>query len=366
MLEFDFWQRCETVRQLLNWAMPDPGRILDVGGYPGRLRSIIPQHEWVICDPRVDAPGEQVQGDAAHLPFRDESFDFAASLDVLEHIAQEDRESVLEEMLRVSRQGLILTFPAGHPLTASAEDKVCQVYKQLHGKEHPWLAEHARQPLPDADEIVQFLLSHGGQAAVFDVGETARWVYLQCLDILLEALPESLDFAEEIDRLYQENLYIHDFKAPAYRKVILYMMHEENPISLSMIETSPDEQAADLLEFHQKTASGLLDLIQKKTPPSPAAASEPEREKEAPEEESQTKESKEELGEPSVWEKMNPREADEYIARLEAGVQAWEKTYKIALDEVADMYRWRDRLEQRRSFRLYKRIMRLLGARIEP
>ncbi|MGC9328247.1 MAG: hypothetical protein ACP5I1_11480, partial [Candidatus Hinthialibacter sp.] len=228
------------------------------------------------------------------------------------------------------------------------------------GKEHPWLAEHAQQPLPDADEIVQGLLSHGGQAAVFDVGETARWVYLQCLDILLEALPESLEFAEEVDRLYQENLYLHDFKAPAYRKVILYMMHEEDPISLSMIETTREDQARDLMEFYHKTSSGLLELVQKKMLAPQAAVKAHEVKLEAPEEERAVKATEAERKSPAE-ENINPAEVDEYISRLEAGMQAWEKTYKTALDEAAAMYRWRDHLEQRRSFRLYKRLMRLLG-----
>lgn len=377
MLVFDSWQRCETVRHLLNWALPDPGQVLDVGGYPGRLRGMIPQHEWVICDPRVDVPGDQIRGSAVQLPIRDQAFDIAVSLDVLEHINPGDRLNVLQEMIRVSRMGLILTFPARSPLVESAERKICEVYTQLHQKEHPWLSEHARHPLPDADEIVQYLHSFGGQVAVFDVGDITRWTCMQLLDLLLEALPGSLDFAEQFDRLYQEKLYIHDFKPPAYRKIILHMFHVDEPISLSMIETSREEQAFDDIEYYQNVTAGLLDLVLRGRPSmtepeeeAKTVASEPappkEPEKEAPGETVEPVVREEETIEPAVSLDVKPDGLDEYVSRLESGVQAWEETYSAALHEMTEIYRWWNNLEQRRSFRLYKRIMRMFGSKIDP
>lgn len=396
MLEFDSWQRCETVRHLLNWALPDPGRVLDVGGYPGRLRGMIPQHDWVICDPLVDAPGDQMRGSAIHLPVRDQSFDVSVSLDVLEHIQPEDRLNVLQEMIRVSRMGLILTFPTRDSLVESAEKKICDLYTQLYQKEHPWLTEHARYPLPDADEITQYLLSFGGQVAVFDVGDITRWVYLQSLDILLESMPGSLDLARRLDQIYQEKLYIHDFKPPAYRKIILHMFHIDEPISLSMIETSRIEQTADDIEYYQNVISGLLDLIMRERPSLQAPVIEevvstpveipatepeiesqpaephepeppPEPEAEAPKEFEPPLSSQElKKTELSVATGVKPEGYDEYVSRLESGIQAWEETYSAALHEMTEIYRWWNNLQQRRSFRIYKKIMKILGVKIDP
>lgn len=366
MLEFDSWQRCETVRHLLNWALPDPGKVLDVGGYPGRLKGMIPQHDWVICDLRVDAPGDQMRGNAVHLPIRDQSFDMAVSLDVLEHIEPADRPAVLQEMIRVSRMGLIVTFPHRHPLVEAGEKRVGDAYRNLHQKDHPWLAEHARYPLPDVEEVMQYLQSFGGQVAAFDIGDITRWTFLQLADVLLEAIPGGLDLAGLIDRFYQEKLYIHDFKQPAYRKIVLHMFHMDEPISLSMIETSRAEQAADDLIIYGFFAYGLLDLLKKELPslqPAKAEAPKPVQAQEAPR--SGEEKPAEEPKTPSP-ETVKPEAFDQYIYRLETGLQAWEETYSAALNEMTGAHRWRNNLEQRRSFRLYKRIMRLLGSRVDP
>ena len=115
MLNFDSWQRCETVRHLIQWLLPDEGaRILDVGGYPGRMRSLLPQYRWVLIDPRVDAPGDQIQGSGEALPFADQTFDVSVSLDVFE-LAPEKRITVLDEIVRVSKKGFVLSSPK-HPL----------------------------------------------------------------------------------------------------------------------------------------------------------------------------------------------------------------------------------------------------------
>jgi len=383
MLDFDSWQRCETVKHLLNWTLPDPGRVLDVGGYPGRMRTMAPDHDWVICDPLVDAPGEQLRGSAIHLPIRDQSFDMSVSLDVLEHIAPDDRANVLQEMIRVSRTGLILTFPFKDPLVEAAEKQVCDAYTHLHHKDHPWLAEHALYPLPDTEEITQQLQSFGGHVAVFDLGDISRWVRLQLLDVLLEALPKSLDLATQLNQIYQDELYIHDFKAPAYRKVLLHLFHADEPISLSMIESPVDERIESDIVFQKIVTQGLLDLVQQNQPVAPPAKQtealvkdnqDVEEMIEAPDSktiEDVTKDKTEELVEDDAVDVSPAKpqltaEVEDYISRLELGVKNWEDTYAFALHNITEAQQWRNDLEQRRSYRIYKLIMRLLGSRIKP
>lgn len=425
MLTFDAFQRCETVRHLLNWSLPGPSRLLDVGGYPGPMRTMMPDHDWVICDPRVDSPGDQVRGGAERLPFKDQSFDFIVSLDVLEHIPPEGRGPALEEMIRVSRQGLILSFPHKHPLVEAAERHVRDTYRHFHGKEHPWLSEHALHDLPDPEVITGHLLRSGGQVAVFDVGQLSRWVYLQMVDVLLEALPGSLDTAGELNRLYEELMYVTEFQTPAYRKIILHLFHADEPVSLTLIEPERNEETKAEIEFHKRVTMGLLDLVNRPKPeslfkpaamplpamkpglepkaapqpagkdqlipeteekvkalesvqaPVPGESVEPLKKVEKPEErealpEKMTPEKKSEEREPrgaetEVW-SLDMSEFEsyrDYVNRLELGIQAWETTYTDTIQEMTAACRWRSNLEQRRSFKLYKRVLQLLGQKID-
>ncbi|MBI1390928.1 MAG: methyltransferase domain-containing protein [bacterium] len=392
MLKFDAWQRCETTRHLLNWAMPDDGAlVLDVGGYPGRMRTFAPRFEWVLCDPRVDAPGMQLRGSAMALPFRDGAFEFAVSLDVFEHLPPLSRLTAIDEMRRVARRGLLLSFPHAHPNVKAAEDAVRAAHVSLRGEPHPWLDEHAQFDLPDAEALIDHLRASGGAVKAFDVGSVERWMRLQMLDLLLETAPDSVDLAQTLDTFYQEELFGHDFRTPAYRKIVLCLFDEKEPLSVDLIQTPREDESAAEIAMVSRLAEGLIGLHRQrqreeeearlrweeeqaalKPEPAPTeAADEPGAEQPAsPDASAETAPDVEPEAEPVApappetvpsGMALAARDQAEYIRRLEQGLRAWEETYQDALRELTESYAWRDRLEKRFSFRVFRRVMRMLG-----
>lgn len=336
MLEFDAWQRCETAKHLIQWALPEGGaRILDVGGHPGRMRQYAPDYDWVLCDPLVDAPGDQLQGGAEALPFHDGAFDFAVCLDVMEHIPEGLREAAVAEMARVSKTGVLLTFPHNEPYVIAAEDAVRGGYERLFGKPHPWLAEHALFELPSAKAVANQLSEIGGHGVVFNLGAIERWMQLQLLGLLLENA-SAIDAANQIDTLYRDELFAHDFKSPAYRKVVLHLFTADQPLDLDMIDTPREDESAvqcKLAEMlHVWLESGVLDRREAKALVSDGAGA-----------------SEDQTG---------------YIRRMEDAVRSWESSYQTTLNELTEAYGWRNALEQRWTFRAYRRVMRLLGKKI--
>ncbi len=336
MLEFDAWQRCETAKHLIQWALPEPGaRILDVGGHPGRMRQYAPDYEWVLCDPLVDAPGDQLKGGAEALPFQDNSFDFAVCLDVMEHIPEALREPAVAEMARVSQTGVLLTFPHNEPWVTAAEDAVRSGYETLFDKPHPWLDEHKQFALPNAQSVTIQLNTIGGHGVVFNLGAIERWAQLQLVGLLLESA-SAIDAAKQIDDLYQVDLFAHDFKSPSYRKVVLHIFNATGPLDLDMIDTPRMDESAAQAKLHTLIYSwleqGVLDRRQAKTL--------------------------------VKTETVASEDQTEYIRRMEQAINAWEASYQTTLSELADAYEWRNALEQRWTFRLYRRMMRVFGKTI--
>lgn len=334
MIHFDAYQRYETVRQLLNGTAPEPGlRILDAGGYPAPMRQVMPQHEWIVCDPLVNVPGDQVRGSAFHLPFLDDAFDFAVSLDVLEHIEPDHRLRVLDEMQRVSRRGIVLSFPQKMNAVEKAESMVRAAYERWHGKPHPWLSEHAQFDLPRADTVYEYLKRQGGTVKAYPVGALHRWTRLQLLSVLMEAVPDSLEFARDIDTLYEETLFAHEFKDPAYRVIILNVF-DDGSNNLELIDTPRFDESVAEMELDRRVSGWLLEHQVRFHQASQAKD--------------------DDAGFPLQ---------KTYIEALEAGIRSWEDTYTHALSELRASYAWRDAVERRFSFRLYRRVMKLFGAR---
>jgi SAM-dependent methyltransferase len=101
--------------------MPARARILDAGCGSGRNMVELARHGTVtgvelseasVCLARERGAGEVVEGSVLEMPFEADSFDLAASLDVIEHL--EDDLAALRELRRVVAPGgsLLVTVPA--------------------------------------------------------------------------------------------------------------------------------------------------------------------------------------------------------------------------------------------------------------
>lgn len=139
-----------------------PARVLDVGpGDEGLSRYWGRQTFGVdVCMPTAKgiSPTRRICGSATALPFKDGSMDVVVCVDVLEHIPECDRTRVLSEMIRVARKELILAFPCG-PAAHRVEKRLEETYERRNRSPHPYLHEHLKYGLPEADLLDQDIRS---------------------------------------------------------------------------------------------------------------------------------------------------------------------------------------------------------------
>ena len=101
--------------------------------------------------------GLGVQADGRRLPFRDRAFSTSVCIDVLEHVAPDQRPALVAELRRVTSDLLIVGGPLGR--AAEEADRRLAAWFDRNGRPLPdWLAEHlatGRYPtLGELDEVV--------------------------------------------------------------------------------------------------------------------------------------------------------------------------------------------------------------------
>lgn len=94
--------------------------------------------------------------DGLNIPFNDNSFDVVTSVDVLEHMPNKDRKRVLEEMIRVAKKRIMITFPFKSEKT-SLEKEILSYVELHHVEQKASLLEHEEFGLPTIDEIEDYL-----------------------------------------------------------------------------------------------------------------------------------------------------------------------------------------------------------------
>jgi SAM-dependent methyltransferase len=102
----------------------------------------------------------RIHGDGAAIPLPDASVAAAVAVDTFEHIPRDARQSVLDEMKRITAPGgrVIVIGPSG--AAAAAGDRRLMDRWRARDPDNPvvgWIGEHLERGLPDVDELVRML-----------------------------------------------------------------------------------------------------------------------------------------------------------------------------------------------------------------
>jgi predicted SAM-dependent methyltransferase len=152
----------------------DPQRrwsVLDVGSGASGIAPFLPGWRPMSMD-RFRQEGAEsgarfCQASATQLPFRDRAWDVVTCIDVLEHLAPEDRTLAIQEALRVARRMVVIACPCG-PRARAADDAMHRAYVQAGQPPPSWLQEHLRYPHPDADALEATVREEGARRGLED------------------------------------------------------------------------------------------------------------------------------------------------------------------------------------------------------
>jgi len=139
--------------------MVTPGmKILDAGCGEYGLGAFMPSADItgvdLLQEEDVRVPIKYVRGSLVDLPFPPETFDISVSVDVLEHLAESARTEAINQLVKVSKRAVVITFPLGEPARLIDE----KFKANLERRKQPvpqWLEEHLSHQYPDYADVIK-------------------------------------------------------------------------------------------------------------------------------------------------------------------------------------------------------------------
>jgi SAM-dependent methyltransferase len=188
-----YWFRyAGVIAALKGLAPPDQARLVEVAsGGNGGIAWALGRRDSGIClvdrsaDLLSDPRGRgalRVCADACGLPFQDNAFDAAVSLDTVEHLPGRVRPLFIQELRRVVKLGVVITCPLesadGLFQARKPDSRLSAVIAKRNGVQPGWLQEHLQQGHPTREELLELL--PGAQVAGSDNCEAwLRFAVLQ-------------------------------------------------------------------------------------------------------------------------------------------------------------------------------------------
>jgi hypothetical protein len=103
----------------------------------------------------------RVCADACKLPFPDNAFDVAVSLDTVEHLPRRSRPTFIEELKRVAKRGVVITCPMesadGLFQARKPDSRLSALIAKRNGVQPGWLQEHLREGHPTREQLLEVL-----------------------------------------------------------------------------------------------------------------------------------------------------------------------------------------------------------------
>jgi hypothetical protein len=140
------------------------GKVLDVGGGRNGLLKFLHQNSHIyVVDIRKNAfhghhkkAFTPILGDACHLPFKDNSFDVACGVSLLEHISTNHRTEALFELERVGNKAIVhlpVESYDGVYVGKKADLEFMRAHYRLFGFQEVTTAEHVKAGSITLDEL---------------------------------------------------------------------------------------------------------------------------------------------------------------------------------------------------------------------
>ena len=98
----------------------------------------------------------QKKGSILNIPFRNDSFDNVICVDVLEHLSKETRQTAINELLRIAKNGIYLGVPCGKD-SLSQDREIDKRYRLVFDHSFSFLQQHLKFGLPEEEEISEKL-----------------------------------------------------------------------------------------------------------------------------------------------------------------------------------------------------------------
>lgn len=191
-------------------------KILDVGGYNGAARALLPGRDITIIDLFTDDKLKNyVSYDGDTMPFADGTFDLVISCDTLEHVPFTMRAKFMSEVTRVSRDLIVLAAPFYSDDVAAAELRSDKFYQGLTpGESYIWLKEHREYGLPNREWFEGVLSQNGYKFSCFQHSSLLLWEIMLRTSFFLAGniRPVASDIAVKLEKANDEYLSTFTFK----------------------------------------------------------------------------------------------------------------------------------------------------------
>lgn len=239
-LPFDQYSRYNLVKEIIQYYKKTNKinrsiKILDVGGvdfyedgtpwFP--LKLFLPDEEILALDIYNIELDNYIQGDGTDIKFNNNEFDVVISNDVLEHIQEQSRLKFVDELIRVSKDLIIMGFPYSSSKNILAEKILYEYILQVTKGENRMLEEHLNNGLPDINRIKQYINKKKTYYKHIFTCNVDLWLSMMMLRYKLLNILEKKELVKMIDRYFNEYIGQYDFeKSSAYRTV--FMMSKRN------------------------------------------------------------------------------------------------------------------------------------------
>ena len=159
-LTWDRFLRLHRTAEAIKQHVETSQSILDVGGFDGALALFLPQYDIDVLDP--------ITTGGTGLSITTVPYDAVVSIDAIEHVAPEDRQSFLEQLCKAARHSCFINFSGRH--TTAAQQLIFALTN------NPLVKEHVEWQLPDVDYVKQHLESSGFIVETKGHSSLSQWI----------------------------------------------------------------------------------------------------------------------------------------------------------------------------------------------